>query len=132
MSGGWGDGGRHRMASDEDLRRIAGMAAKEAAEKVADSAPSIRDVEAMVDRVATRAATDAATLAAKEAVAHTLIGFGLDPNNRSEILKDMLFLSEMRSLSSASKKHIVLAVVGALTTAVIAAVVLYARAGGKL
>jgi hypothetical protein len=131
VSGGW-SGHRGNMASDDELRRIATIAAESAAERVAGKAPNMGDIEKMVDRVATRAATDAAALAAKDAVVQTLIGFGLDPTNRNEILKDMLFLSEMRSLSAASKKHIVLAVVGTLTTAIIAAVVLYAKAGGKI
>lgn len=117
---------------DAELERVADLAAERAARKVADAAPSMDKIERLVEVVANRAAREAAAEAGKAAVAQTLIGFGLDPDNRAEIMKDFMFLSEMRSLSSASKRHVMLAVVGVLCTGVITAVVAYLKIGGKL
>lgn len=120
------------MTDRDELREVARQAAEGAAERVASKTPTMEQIERIVDQTATRAAREAAADAAKTAVAQTLIGFGLDPNNRAEILKDMLFLSEMRSLSASSKRHVVLAILGILATGVATAVWAYLKAEGKV
>lgn len=49
-----------------------------------------------------------------------------------EVLKDLMFLNEMRTLSSASKRHIVLAVMGVITTAIMSGTFAYLKSTGKL
>lgn len=127
------------MTSEDELKRVA----RYAAEAVADKTPTMREIETLVDKAASKAARDAtaesremvkeaAVAAAEAAVTRTLIGFGLDPNNRMEVLKDLMFLNEMRTLSSASKRHIVLAVMGVITTAIMSGTFAYLKSTGKL
>lgn len=94
------------------------------------SKPEVLD-SAKVEEIAKRAAKEAVDAAIPLAIAQTLVSFGLDPMQRSEIQRDFLFIRDMRTLSADSKKHIVLAVLGAITLGIVSAVWLYLRSTGK-
>lgn len=84
-----------------------------------------------VEEIVRRVVSEQIDKAIAKTVADTLISFGLDPQQRGEIQRDMLFIRDMRMLSADSKKHIVLAILGALTAGVITAVWFYVKASGK-
>jgi hypothetical protein len=86
---------------------------------------------AKVEEIARRAAKEAVEAAVPIAISSTLISFGLDPLQRTEIQRDFLFIRDMRTLSADSRRHIILAVFGAITTGVITAVWLYLKSTGK-
>lgn len=96
------------------------------------SKPSKQQLGAeQVEEIARRAAKEAVEAAVPIAVASTLLTFGLDPSDRQNIQRDMLFIRDMRTLSADSKKHILLAVLGLATTGVVSAVWLYLKSTGK-
>lgn len=88
---------------------------------------SVGKVEDIVRRVVSEQIDKAIT----KTVSDTLISFGLDPQQRNEIQRDMLFIRDMRTLSADSKKHIVLAILGALVAGLVTAVWFYVKASGK-
>jgi hypothetical protein len=86
---------------------------------------------AKVEEIARRAAKEAVEAAIPIAIASTLVSFGLDPLQRTEIQRDMLFIRDMRTLSADSKKHVVLAVLGSITLGIVTAVWVYLKSTGK-
>lgn len=118
------------MSDGIDYDRLAGTlsAVLERREK---ASPTNHIGATQVEEIARRAAKEAVEAAVPIAVASTLINFGLDPSDRQNIQRDMLFIRDMRTLSADSKKHILLAVLGILTTGVVSAVWLYLKSTGK-
>lgn len=86
---------------------------------------------AEVEDIASRAAREAVEKAVPLAISATLLGFGLDPAQRLDIQRDMLFIRDMRTLSADSRKHVLLAVLSTLTLGVVSAVWLYLKSTGK-
>lgn len=84
-----------------------------------------------VEEIARRAAKEAVEAAIPIAIASTLVSFGLDPLQRSEIQRDFLFIRDMRTLSADSRKHILFAVLSAITLGIVSAVWLYLKSTGK-
>lgn len=96
-----------------------------------DHPPADVMTTARVEEVVRRVVSEQIDKAIQKTVADTLISFGLDPLQRSEIQRDFLFIRDMRVLSADSKKHIVLALLGALTLGVCTAVWFYVKSTGK-
>lgn len=84
-----------------------------------------------VEDIASRAAREAVEKAVPLAISQTLLSFGLDPAQRLDIQRDMLFIRDMRTLSADSRKHVLLAVLSAITLGVVSAVWLYLKSTGK-
>ena len=84
-----------------------------------------------VEEIVRRVFDEKIDKAITKAVADTLISFNLDPAQRTEIQRDMLFIRDMRELSAGSKKHILFAIFTALTGGLCTAVWLYVKATGK-
>lgn len=92
--------------------------------------PEVLDA-AKVEDIAKRAAKEAVETAVPLAIAQTLVSFGLDPLQRTEIQRDMLFIRDMRTLSADSKKHILFGVLSILTAGIVGAVWAYVKLTGK-
>lgn len=86
---------------------------------------------AKVEEIAKRAAEKAVEAAVPAAIAQTLVSFGLDPLQRTEIQRDFLFIRDMRTLSADSRKHVLFAVLTAITLGIVSAVWLYLKSTGK-
>lgn len=97
-----------------------------------DHPPADAMTTARVEEVVRRVVSEQIDKAIQKTVADTLISFGLDPLQRSEIQRDFLFIRDMRVLSADSKKHIVLALVGAITLGIATAVWFYVKSTGKV
>jgi hypothetical protein len=97
-----------------------------------DAKPKVEALGAVqVEEIARRAAKEAVEAAIPIAIASTLISFGLDPMQRGEIQRDFLFIRDMRTLSADSRKHILFAVLSAITLGIVSAVWLYLKSTGK-
>ena len=86
---------------------------------------------ARVSELAKQAAEQAIAVAVPIAVTQTLISFGLDPTDRINLQRDFIFIRDMRTLSGESKKHVLFAVLAALSLGVVSAVWLYLKSTGK-
>lgn len=86
---------------------------------------------AKVEEIAKRSAEKAVEAAIPAAIAQTLVSFGLDPLQRTEIQRDFLFIRDMRTLSADSRKHVLFAVLTAITLGIVSAVWLYLKSTGK-
>lgn len=119
----------------EERRNELATVAREAAETVLGRQRDSEDrVKAMVVAAAKEAATEAATeaaskvaiesaqLAATKAVTDTLTTLGLDPKDRDRIVRNFIFLDDIRGMWNSVVKNVILAVVGIITTGVVSAV----------
>lgn len=114
------------LATDEELRRVAEFAATMAVERASAAAVTMEDVKEQIDKSVTAAVKDAVRDSVKDAanlaVAETLMSFGLDPKNREQIHRNMIFLNDWRVMSGDMRKHIVFATLTVLIGAVLLAV----------
>lgn len=120
------------MASDQEIDRAIDRAVERASRAFESRTPTVDQIEKLVDKAVDEAVSKAMGPIVTRAVADTLGIFGIDANNKTDFMRDLIFLRDMRTLSSDSKKHVVLAVLAALTTAVLGGFFIYARAGGKI
>lgn len=120
------------MSSDDDLQRVAEYAATMAVQKASAAAVTMEDVKEQIDKSVTDAVKtairDSVKDAANLAVAETLMSFGLDPKNREQIQRNMLFLNDWRVMSGDMRKHVIFATL----TVVIGAVLLAVWAGVRI
>ncbi len=118
------------MATDDQTALLAdaiGIALRRQA--ASQPAPfDMAKIEEMVKRVAAESAATAATAA----VTQTLISLGIDPAQRMDVIRDLMFLRDMRTLSSDSKKHVLLAVMAFVATGMVGALWIYAKSTGKV
>lgn len=70
--------------------------------------------------------------AIQKTVADTLISFGLDPQQRSEIQRDFLFIRDMRTVAADSRKHIFLAILTLAVSGIGTAIWFYVKSSGKM
>lgn len=74
-----------------------------------------------------RLVADAASRAAEEAVKRTLLAFGIDPHNPTEVQRDFGFLRSWRLLTEAGKRQGVIAAVGLIVSGIGAAIWMFFR-----
>lgn len=120
------------MSSDDDLKRVAEYAATMAFERASAAAVTMEDVKEQIDKSVTEAVKaavrDSVKDAANVAVTETLISFGLDPKNRDQIHRNMIFLNDWRVMSGDMRKHVIFATL----TVIIGAVLLAVWAGVRI
>lgn len=119
------------MTEQRDLDYVADRAASKAASAVLGQVPSMDAIEELVNRTAGEAASKAAKEAATTAVYETLVSFGLDPKDRINVMKDFIFMSELRKTLNDMKRHGILALVAMCVTALGVAVWAYVKTGGN-
>lgn len=114
------------MAIDSETAKLADAIALalDARERAKPAVVDMKAVEELVKRTAVEAA--------EAAVTKTLVSLGLDPTDRPALLRDFMFLRDMRTLSSDSKKHVLLALLAFVATGCVGALWLYAKGSGKV
>lgn len=110
---------RAPQISDATVDRIAERAAQVAIERVSQSQRD--ELEQFIHKVT----KDAAREAAQTAVTETLITLGLDPKERKELVKDFIFLNELRKTFADGKKHALFAFIGLSAALAFAAMLAY-------
>lgn len=121
------------MPTTQDLEDVASRAAEAALRRVPGHGGGISmdQLEKAVDRAVEETAARIIGPAVAKAVADSFATLGIDSSNRIEFMKDLIFLRDMRNLSSDSKKHVVLSILGLVTAAVVGGFFAYSKATGK-